>query len=163
MEFDALSAEDYALGQAMVGYVPSGVSSWQVASYPDSIPAGTRPQDSNGWSVDSFTGALKSVAGSITDVAKTVWGLENTANAMSLQRLQTASAIDVARSQAATARDVALATQATEAVKAQAILAQAQQSAKLNAQLAAGGGTDLFTLAIVGLGIWFVVKKVGGA
>lgn len=161
MEFDALSVEDYELGQAMLGYVPGSVASWNVSSYPDSIPSGTVPRNDNGFSFGGFTDALKSVSTSVIDTAKTIYSLENAANVASLQRIQTASAIDVAKSQASTARDVALAQQATEAVKAQAILASAQQSAKLNAQLAAGGSTDLFTFALLGFGIWFLVKKAG--
>lgn len=161
MEFDALSAEDYALGQAMVGYLPGSVPSWNVTSYPDSIPAGTAPQNSNGWSASSFTDALKGVAGSFADVAKTVYGIENTANAMSLQRLQTATALDVAKTQAATARDVALAQSATEAAKANAILAQAQQAAKINAQLSTTSLTDVAVLGLIGFGVWMLAKKVG--
>lgn len=159
MDFNALDAEDYALGQAMVGYMPSSTPSWQVESYPDSIPAGTTPTNSNGWSAAAFVDALKSVSGGITDVAKTVYGIEAAAGQASLQRLQFATATDVARTQAATARDVALAQGATEVAKAQAVLAQAQQTARLQSQLATGGGmNDLVLLGLLGFGIWWMVK-----
>lgn len=158
MEFDALSAEDYALGQAMVGYLPGSVSSWNVASYPDSIPAGTTQQFSNGWSASTFTDSLKGVAGSFADVAKTVWGIENTANAMSLERLKTATALDVARTQASTARDVALAQSATEQARANAVLAQAQQAAKINQQLAGGSMADLLLFGLIGFAIFKFAK-----
>lgn len=158
MEFDALSADDYLLGQVRIGYVPGSVESWNVGSYPDSIPAGNTPTDSNGWSASTFTDALKGVSTSIADVAKTIYGIENQANAMTLQRLQTATALDVTKSQLATARDVALAQQATEAAKAQIVLAQAQQAAKINTQLSAAGGGDLMLIALLGFGAWMLAQ-----
>lgn len=163
MEFDALSAEDYALGQAMLGYLPGSVSSLNVASYPDSIPAGNGESYSNGWSASTFTDALKGVSSSIADVAKTVYGIENAANTMSLQRLQLATAQDVTRTQLSTARDVALAQSATEAAKAQAVLAQAQQAAKLNTQLAAGGSSNVLVLGLLAFGAYLLAKNMGGA
>lgn len=160
MEFDALSVDDYTLGQVRLGYVPGSVESWNVGGYPDSIPAGNTPTDSNGWSASTFTDALKGVSSSIADVAKTIYGIENQANAMSLQRLQTATALDVTKSQLSTARDVALAQSATEAAKAQIVLAQAQQAQKLNAQVAAGGGSDLMLIALLAFGAWMLAKGV---
>lgn len=159
MEYNALDVEDYALGQAMAGYVPGGVSAFSVGSFPDSVPSGTVERFENGWSASSFTDALKGVSSSFSDVAKTIYGIENTANAMSLERLRTATALDVAKTQAGTARDIALAESRTQSARAQMAMAQAEQAAKLNRQLTATSGNDFVLLALLGVGAWMLAKR----
>ena len=156
MSFDAIDAEDYALGQAMtVSRASAGLPAQMVTSYPDDVPGGSAVQFSNGWSMGDFTSGLQSVANSVTNVAKTIYGFETAGNQLALQRLQTSAAIDIARAQTATTRDVALAESQTAIAKAQAT---SKQSAQLSAQL--GGGDMLLVLAI-GAAVWFFAR--GGA
>lgn len=153
---DVVSGDDYALGQSMLSLAASGgIPAQMVSSYPDEMPAGSSPSYSNGWSMRDFVGAVRSVGTSVADVAKTVWGLENQANQMSLQRLQFATAADVARAQTATARDVGIAAAQTEAVRAQTALRLAQQSQQLQTSLASGAtSSTTWLLLLVGLAVF---------
>jgi hypothetical protein len=155
MDWNVWDQEDLDAGQAWKasGGLPAGM----VSSYPDNIPSGTSPTYSNGFSLADFTGALQSVAGSVTNAAKSIYELENTANTLTLKRLQTSAAIDVTKAQTAAARDVALAESMTATAKAQATLNAAKQSAQLQSSL----GLSTTDLLILG-GLAFLVVKLMG-
>lgn len=153
MEYDVWTQDDMDAGQAWKA--STGVPAQMVTSYPDSVPGGSAPQYSNGWSMADFTSGLQSIAGSVTNVAKTIYGFETAGNQLALQRIQTAAAIDIARAQTATTRDVALAESQTAIARAQATLRSAQQSAQLQGAL---GGSDVLMLVALGAAAWFFMR-----
>lgn len=153
MEFlSALDAEDYALGQAMSStsmFYPHGTPSAVAGSFSDPVPAGTTPQFSNGWGLDTFTAELNKVSGAIHNVVTSVYG--------GINAVQNAR---VAQVKAGASRDIEVARAHAEVAKAQAGLSGVDLAA-LDAKLRASAWSsyEIVMLAIAGLGLWFAVKK----